>query len=142
VLSAASIAVTVTGIVAVLAFHATANLRSVGSQGLSNPVAVRDEQMLQVLTVVLIALAVLNAIVTTWATVLDARHTSALARALGATPWQLTAGLAAAQVLPALPGAVLGIPLGIGLFAAANGAGNAPVSGPGCWLTGAAAPSW
>jgi putative ABC transport system permease protein len=133
VLSAASIAVTVTGIVAVLAFHATANLRSAGSHGLSNPVAVRDEQMLQVLTVVLIALAILNAIVTTWATVLDARHTSALARALGVTPWQLTAGLAAAQVLPAVPGAILGIPLGIGLFTAANGAGAAATTIPPAW---------
>jgi putative ABC transport system permease protein len=133
VLSVASIAVTVTGIVAVLAFHATAGLRSAGSHGLSNPVAVRDEQMLQVLTVVLIALAVLNAIVTTWATVLDARHTSALARALGVTPRQLTAALAAAQVLPALPGAILGIPLGIGLFTAANGAGTAATTIPSAW---------
>ena len=132
-LSAASITVTVTGIVAVLAFHATANLRSAGSHGLSNPVAVRDEQMLQVLTVILIALAVLNAIVTTWATVLDARHTSALARALGVTPRQLTAALAAAQVLPALPGAILGIPLGIGLFTAANGAGTAATTIPPAW---------
>jgi putative ABC transport system permease protein len=133
VLSAASIAVTVTGIVAVLAFHATANLRSTGSNGLSNPVASRDEQMLQVLTVILIALAVLNAIITTWATVLDARHTSALARALGVTPRQLAAGLAAAQVLPALPGAILGIPLGIGLFALANGGGAAATTIPPTW---------
>jgi putative ABC transport system permease protein len=123
-LGAASIAVTSTGIVAVLAFHATAGLRRFGgARGLSNPVLTRDEQMLQVLTVVLIALAVLNVIFTAWATVLDAERASALERALGATPGQVSAGLAAAQLLPALPGAILGIPLGIGLFAAANGAG-------------------
>jgi ABC-type lipoprotein release transport system permease subunit len=123
-LGAASIAVTSTGIVAVLAFHATAGLKRFGgASGLSNPVTTRDEQMLQVLTVVLIALAVLNVIFTAWATVLDAERASALERALGATPGQVSAGLAAAQLLPALPGAILGIPLGIGLFAAANGAG-------------------
>ena len=84
----------------------------------------------------LLALAVLNAIVTTWATVLDARQSSALARALGATPRQLSAGVAAAQLLPALPGALLGIPLGIGLFAAANGAGTVTIP-PAWWLLAA-----
>ena len=52
---------------------------------------------------------------------LDNRHSSALARALGATPRQVSVALAAAQVLPALAGAVLGIfPGGFGLFAAIN----------------------
>ena len=50
-LSAASTAVTVTGIVAVLAFHATAAQERFGaSSGLNNPVVDRDEQMLTVLT--------------------------------------------------------------------------------------------
>jgi len=136
-LSAASIAVTVTGIVAVLAFHATADERKFGgSSGLANPVAIRDEQMLVVLTVMLLTLAALNVIFTAWATVLDARRASALARALGASPQQASAGLAAAQVLPALPGALLGIPLGIGLFAAANKGGVVTVP-PTSWLVGA-----
>jgi len=39
----------------------------------------------------------------------------ALARALCATPRQVSSGLSVAQVLPALPGALLGVPLGIGL---------------------------
>ena len=108
-----------------LTFHATAGQKAFGgSGGLANPVYDRDEQMLAVLTIVLVTLAVLNVIVTAWATVLDARHSAALARALGATPQQVSAGVSAAQVLPALPGALLGIPLGIGLFAAANGAGT------------------
>jgi putative ABC transport system permease protein len=123
-LTAASIAVTVTGLVAVLAFHATADARlSPASSGLGNPVVDRDEQMLVVLTVALVGLAVLNAIVTAWATVLETRRLSALTRALGASPRQLTLGLVAAQLLPTLPGALLGIPLGIGLFALANGGG-------------------
>jgi putative ABC transport system permease protein len=138
-LSAASIAVTATGIVAVLAFHATAGEKKFGgSSGLGNPVVDRDTQMLLVLTVVLVALAVLNVICATWATVLDASRASALARALGATPGQVSAGLVAAQVLPALPGALLGIPLGIGLFAAANGSGGRVLTIPPAWWLAAA----
>jgi ABC-type lipoprotein release transport system permease subunit len=137
VLSAASIAITVMGVVAVLAFHRTVAVRLAGvSSGLGNPVVHRDEQMLQILTVVLIALAVLNAIVTAWATVLDTRRAAALARALGSSPRQVTAGIAAAQVIPALPGALLGVPLGIGLFAAANHAGIVTVP-PAWWLAAA-----
>jgi len=138
-LSAASVAVTATGIVAVLAFHATADLKAFGgSNGLGNPVVDRDEQMLQVLTIVLVALAVLNVICATWATVLDTSRASALARALGSTPEQVSAGLTAAQVLPALPGALLGVPLGIGLFAAANGSGGRVLTVPPAWWLAAA----
>jgi len=138
-LNAASIAVTVTGIVAVLAFHATVRLKRFGgSDGLANPVISRDQQMLTVLTIVLVTLAVLTVIVTAWATVLDARHSSALARALGATPQQVSAGVSAAQVLPALPGALLGIPLGIALFAAASGPGTRVLTIPPAWWLAAA----
>ena len=137
VLSAASVTVTASGIVAVLAFHTTLFLPSANpANGLGNPVADRDEQMLMVLTVVLVALAVLNAICAAWTTVLDGWHASALARALGASPGQVAAGIAAAQVLPAVPGTLLGIPLGIGLFdVAAQGAGV--VVPPAWWLAAA-----
>ena len=139
VLTAASVAITATGVVAVLTFHATTGQKAFGgSGGLANPVYDRDEQMLAVLTIVLVTLAVLNVIVTAWATVLDARHSAALARALGATPQQVSAGVSAAQVLPALPGALLGIPLGIGLFAAANGAGTQVLTIPPAWSLAAA----
>jgi len=136
-LSAASIAVTVTGVVAVLAVHATADEKFFGGgNGLSNPVTDRDGQVLLVLTVMLITLAVVNAIVTAWATVLDGQRAAALARALGTSPRQVSAGLSVALVLPALPGALAGIPLGIGLYAAANGAGVLTVP-PGWWLVAA-----
>ena len=72
--------------------------------------------MLLVITVALVTLAPLNAILMAWATVLDARHASALMRALGANSRQVSSGLAAAQVLSALPGAILGVPLGVGLL--------------------------
>lgn len=129
-LSAASVAITSMGVVAVLTFQATAGGASI-THGLGNPVLDRDDQMLTVLTVVLIALAVLNAVCSAWATVLDSRTASALARALGATPRQVGAGIAAAQLIPALPGALLGIPLGIALFMAAGNGGKMTV--PATW---------
>ncbi len=139
VLTAASVAVTVTGVVAVLAFHATVDerLRGVAS-GLSNPVVQRDEQMLVVLTVALVSLAAMNAVITAWSTMLETRTSSALARALGASPRQIGAGLATAQAVPALAGAIVGIPLGLGLFAAANGGGAAATVLPPAWWLAAA----
>src|SRR5262249_39644267 len=78
--------ITAAGIVAVLAFHVTADRGEQATARLSDPVVIRDEQMLLVLTVVLLALTALNAICAAWTTVLDTRTASALARALGATP--------------------------------------------------------
>ena len=88
------------------------------------------------LTVMLLTLAALNAVVTAWSTMLDTRHPAALARALGATPRDVAAGLTAAQLLPAVPGVLLGIPLGIGLFAAADHGGLITVP-PAWWLAAA-----
>ncbi|HEY3033673.1 MAG TPA: FtsX-like permease family protein [Streptosporangiaceae bacterium] len=84
----ASIAITVTTIVAVLAFRQYAHnaQQGYGLSGLANPQTDRDSQVLLAITVALIVLAAINAIFITWATVLDARRPSALARALGATP--------------------------------------------------------
>jgi putative ABC transport system permease protein len=66
-------------------------------------------------------LAAINAIFTTWATVIDAQRPTALARALGATPAQVTAGLTASQLLPALLAACVGIPAGLALYEVAGG---------------------
>jgi putative ABC transport system permease protein len=41
-------------------------------------------------------------------------------RALGASSQQVSVGLAVAQVVSALPGAIIGIPAGIGLFKAVS----------------------
>jgi putative ABC transport system permease protein len=130
VLSAASVAITVCGIVAVLAFHATVSRTATGGSagGLTNPVVSRDEQVLTVITIMLVTLSALNAIFTAWATVLDARRPAALMRALGARSGQVSTGLLAAQVLSALPGAILGVPLGIVLFKAVGGHQTAPPS--------------
>jgi ABC-type lipoprotein release transport system permease subunit len=117
VLATLSIAITVSGIVAALAAHA--DLLDGASAADSSRID-RLNQVLLVITITLVTLAAVNAIFITWATALDARHSSALARALGATPQQVSAGLSAAQVLPALAGAVLGIPGGIALITAVD----------------------
>jgi ABC-type lipoprotein release transport system permease subunit len=131
VLSAASIFIAVTGIVAVLAARAQFG-HDAELVGGTDPSTDRFNQLMLVITVSLVALAAVNAIVVTWATALDARHSSALARALGATPHQVSTGLSAAQVLPALVGAGLGIPGGLALFAALGGGGDG-VTGPPLW---------
>ena len=132
VLNAISVAITATGIVAVLMVHAGYDASLGAHGGLADPEHARLSQVLTVLSVALVVLAAVNAILITWAMVLDVRHTSALARALGATPQQVSAGLSAAQVMPALVGALLGVPGGIGLFSALHKDGG-PVTVPPLW---------
>ena len=141
VLSALSIAVTVSGIVAVLFAHATLTVAQFGaSAGPANPdlfdvgfvsKTARENQVLLLVTIMLVALAVVNAIFITRATVADSRHAAAVTRALGATPQQVSAGLSATQVVPAAAGALAGIPGGFELFAVANQGGSA--SQPPVW---------
>lgn len=138
VLSMASTAITVTGIVAVMAAHHATGIvsgRFDWFAGLADPDFSRVSQVMAVLTVVLVALACVNAVITGWATAVDARRPSALSRALGGTVGQISGGLAVAQALSALPGAVLGVPLGVLLFALANGTGQLSVPPP-LWLAG------
>jgi hypothetical protein len=59
-----------------------------------------------------------------WATAADARLVSAVTRVLGATPGQVNVGIAAAQALPALAEAALGIPAGAALSAVLSGPGS------------------
>jgi putative ABC transport system permease protein len=123
IFSAASIAVAVMGLVAALAIHAAVDRKfshfgSLG--GLVDPDVPRAEQVLTAITISLVALAALTVVFAALATVLDARRACAVTLALGATPQQVRAGLVMAQVIPALPGAILGVPLGIGLFKVAG----------------------
>ncbi|WP_246081064.1 FtsX-like permease family protein [Nonomuraea mesophila] len=120
VLGVVSIAVTVSGIYVLLVLNAfLADQPGTGAYTEAQVAVLRH--VLLVWTVILLTLAAVNAIVITWATVLDNRHASALARAFGATPREVTVALATAQVLPALLGAVMGVfPGGFLLFAAIN----------------------
>jgi ABC-type lipoprotein release transport system permease subunit len=121
ILGVISIAISVSGVVAALTAQAQLNADQPGvGSALNSFRADRLNQVLLLITITLVTLAAVNAIFITWATALDARRSSALARALGATPQQVSAGLSAAQVLPALAGAALGIPGGIALFAATS----------------------
>jgi putative ABC transport system permease protein len=133
-LSGASVLVTSMTIVAVLAVHAHAAQQQVsGLSALANPRNQRIDQVLLMLTVTLAVLAAVNAIFITQATAADARHSSALARALGATADQVAAALSLAQLIPALPAVLLGIPAGIGLVKAVSHGGTTTVP-PAWWL--------
>jgi len=134
-LSVFSVAVTISGIVAVLIVHAHDDLRFSAASPLADPRIERLNQVMMVFTVALVALAAVNALLITWAMVVDARRSSAVARALGATPGQVSAGLSGAQVLPALIGALLGIPGGFGLVnAVRHNAGSVVTTPPIWWL--------
>ncbi|MGH2883218.1 MAG: FtsX-like permease family protein, partial [Solirubrobacteraceae bacterium] len=74
-----------------------------------------------ILSATLVALAAISTIFTTWSAVIDAQRPTAVARALGATPPQVSAGLTTAQLLPALAAGCLSIPVGLGLYALAGG---------------------
>ena len=80
----------------------------------------------------LVALATVNAFFIAWTAALETRYPAALARALGATPGQVTTGLTAAFLLPAFAGALLGIPCGIVIIDLAKHDGTAtlPAAAP------------
>jgi ABC-type antimicrobial peptide transport system permease subunit len=128
VLATVSLIITVAMIVAALTMRYGFDLRNQGQFNgvpdlLNIPLENRVSQVVAVLTVILGVLAAINAIFITQATVLDAQRASALARAFGTTPRQVTAALCVAQLLPALAGVILGIPAGLGLYRlAAHGA--------------------
>jgi putative ABC transport system permease protein len=114
-LGAASVLIVVATVVSVLAAHA--RIAQQDLQGLPDPRTARLDQVLLVITVTLIVLAAINAVFITWSTAMDSRRPLAVARALGASPRQISEGLAAAQLIPAIPGALLGIPAGLALYA-------------------------
>lgn len=118
-----SVAVAVSGLFAVLTAHASAG----------NFLKPNVVEATTIISVMLVLLASLNAVVIAWATALDARPSAALARALGATPEQITTGLSVAQLLPALLGSLLGILAGVGIVIAARNAGTTSFP-PAVWL--------
>jgi putative ABC transport system permease protein len=124
-LTSASLAIAVTMIVAAVTLQHQVDLREQANsqRGLfiSSAIGGRVTHVVWTLGAVLVVLAALNAIFTTWATVIDAQRPTALARALGATPRQVSTGLTAAQLLPSLVAACIAIPAGLSLFQLAGG---------------------
>ena len=122
-LTAASMTIAVAMVVAALTLEhkvQLTNQQQVAAVG-GATVADRVTHLVFLLSAILIVLAAINAIFTTWATVIDAQRPTALARALGATPGQITAGLTTSQLMPGLLASCLGIPLGLALYQAAGG---------------------
>ncbi len=130
-LAVAGMTITVAMVVAAMALHgdtARKDAQATGADfvpGAGNPVTEQVGHAVTVIMVALLALAAVNAILIAWAASLDSLRSTALARALGATPWQVTAGLSAAQLVPAASASVLGIPLGLLVYDAARIAGGA-----------------
>ena len=120
-LTAASMTIAVMMVVAALTLQHNDEVRNRVAVVGTSTVAGRVTHLVFLLSAILIALAAINAIFTTWATVIDAQRPTALARALGATPGQITAGLTTSQLLPALLAACVGIPLGLALYQFAGG---------------------
>jgi putative ABC transport system permease protein len=114
VLGALSVTVTVTGVVAILVGSASTHASGGGSIG--NLKIERLDELMRIITVMLLILSAINTMFIAWATASDGRFASALQRALGATTRQVTSGLSLAALLPALPAALLGLPLGVGVY--------------------------
>lgn len=138
-LTLVSVAITTTTIVAVLSVRAHVELPPrVSPRQFSipfNPNVANTDAILLVITVVLVILAMVNALVITWATSVDSRKPLGIARALGATTNQLSGGLSSALLIPAVPGAVAGIPLGL-LFVTAVSHGSRATTPSAPWLAG------
>jgi putative ABC transport system permease protein len=121
-LAIASVAIAVATLIATLMMRDTTVL---GVKVAGNVLASARQDSLDhignLLSAILLVIAAINLLFTTWATVLDAERPTALARALGATPRQITAGLSGAQIAPALAAAIIGIPAGLVLYMAAGG---------------------
>lgn len=115
-----SVAVATSGLVAVLVLHSTS--RQFLTPNLLSATTI--------VSVMLVVLAAVNAVFIAWAMVVDARHSAALTRALGATPEQITTGLCGAQLLPCVIGALLGIPGGVGIYAIATSGGKVILPSP------------
>lgn len=141
-LALGSLAITAAMVVSALALHGDIARKDAQATGIMfvpgapNPVTEQVNRVVIVLTCALLALAAVNAVLIAWATSLDSRRPTALARALGATPGQVAAGLSAAQLLPALPAGALAIPLGLAVYVGARAAGGASGGGaiPYAWL--------
>jgi putative ABC transport system permease protein len=119
VLSALSMALTVAMLVSVVSVPDRQHTTRVPG-GLINPIHAEVDEVLYVITVVLVLLAAVNAIFVATATVVDSRRALAVSRSLGATSGQAVAGVLAAQLLAAIPGSLIGIPAGIGLVIATS----------------------
>jgi ABC-type lipoprotein release transport system permease subunit len=132
IITAAGIAVAATGTVAVLLANAHLSAEHAHLDGgLADPNAERLDHLMLALTVLLLTLAVLDVAFVATATALDAQTSLAVVQALGCTPAATLCSIATALAAPALLGTVVGLPAGVGLFAAlqtSSGGASAPIA--------------
>jgi putative ABC transport system permease protein len=124
--TAASLAIAVMMVTAALTLQHNVDVRD--QQNIGGAIAIgggsvidRVNHLVLLLSLVLVVLAAVNALFTTWATVIDAERPTAIARALGATQSQVIAGLTLSQLLPGFVAACLGVPAGLALYELAGG---------------------
>jgi putative ABC transport system permease protein len=113
VLTSVGTAATSVMVTALLTFHA------VPAAAISEVTTDRDALTRRVLlgvTVAMVALSTLNTVILGRRGAVQARHTLTVSRTLGATPGQVVAALCTAQFLSAVPGVVVGVPAGLGLY--------------------------
>jgi ABC-type antimicrobial peptide transport system permease subunit len=138
-LAALAVTVAVAGAVVIMYAQTNLTMHQSATAGLTDPRTQRLDQVMLAITILLILMAGVNLVFVTNATASDARPSLAVARAVGASPSESALGLAAAQLLPATLGAILGIPIGAALFAVlSRDSGNAS---PPWWWLAAAVPS-
>jgi putative ABC transport system permease protein len=116
VLNSVSVATTVAMMSAVLGYQRLSRL-PVGHT-VANPVTGEVGHVAFLLSLILVVLAGINAVFISWTTVMEMRRASAILRALGASAHQLLGGLACAQLVSCLVGAIIGVLAGVGLLAA------------------------
>jgi putative ABC transport system permease protein len=126
VLTTASLIIAVTMVVTALTVQRDLEVTSQGHAAAvgfftTSETAQSANHVLLVLSVILVILAAVSAVFTAWATVIDARIATALTRALGATPRQISGGLTTAQLVPGLVAACVGTPAGLLLYQLAGG---------------------
>ncbi len=123
-LTAAALTTAATMVVAAITLQQQiANQQRLRASGglLAGNLSGRVTHLVLILGAILVVVSAVNAIFTTWATVIDSERLTATARTLGATPHQITAALTTAELIPALAAALLGIPAGLGIYTLAGG---------------------
>ncbi len=128
VLTTLSVAVAVCGTVVVLYAQASLNADRGSAGGPTDPQAAQLHTVTTTLTLLLAVMAAVNLVFVTRASAVDARHTLAVARTLGASPTESATALGLAQLIPAFAGLLLGFVSGTLLFHALSS--SHPVAPP------------
>jgi ABC-type lipoprotein release transport system permease subunit len=126
ILTAVSLAIAVAGTVVVLYARASLATEAGPAGGPTDPTTSQLRTVMTALTVLLSVMAAVNLVFTTRTAAAEARGTLAVVRALGASPAETAAGLAVAQLVPAVVGVLAGTAAGAALFRSLSSRHPAP----------------